>query len=211
VTLNMNHIVGRCDLLLVTLDTLRFDVATRLWREGRTPELARRLPPGGWEELHTPGSFTYAAHAAFFAGFDVPEHHPHTRNSAYIPAGLDAAVSWPSKDLRVSNPYPFHVRVRATAYRGILRIELMGARRAPRVEGNIRVVQRIRRSTEREVDTNMVLGTEEIVDEGEDGSVMERTRTVDWPDGAVTETVRLRYPVVTRLVRAGPQTIGGAE
>lgn len=149
--------------------------------------------------------------AAFFAGFDVPEQHPHTRNSTYIPAGLDAAVSWPNKDLRISNPHPFHVRVRATAYRGTLRIELMGARRAPRVEWNTSVIHRIRSVTEREVDTNMVLGTEEVVDEGEDGSLMERTRTVDWPDGAVTETVRLRYPVVTRLVRAGPQTIGGTE
>lgn len=147
--------------------------------------------------------------AAFFAGFDILEHHPHTRNSRYIPPGLDSAVSWPNKDLRISNPHDFHVRVRATAYRGTLRIELMGARRAPRVEWNTRVVRRIRRSTERELDPNMPLGTEEVIDEGEDGSVMERTRTVYWPSGPVTETGRLRYPVVTRLVRVGPQAVGG--
>jgi hypothetical protein len=28
-----------------------------------------RLLPGGWEERHSPGNFTYAAHHAFFAGF----------------------------------------------------------------------------------------------------------------------------------------------
>lgn len=149
--------------------------------------------------------------AAFFAGFDIAEHHPHTRNSTYIPAGLDSAVSWPNKDLRIVNPHDFHVRVRATAYRGTLRIELMGERRAPRVEWNTRIVRRIRRTTEREVDPNMPLGTEEVVDDGEDGSVMERTRTVYWPRGAVTQTVRLRYPVVTRLVRAGPGSLGGSE
>ena len=141
--------------------------------------------------------------AAFFAGFDITEHHPHTRNSSYIPAGLDSAVSWPNKDLVVQNTHPFHVRVHATAYRGTLRIELMGARRAPRVEWNTRTVRRIRRTTEREVDPSLPAGSEEVVDEGEDGSITERTRTVYWPRGAVTDTANLRYPVVTRLVHVG--------
>jgi arylsulfatase A-like enzyme len=65
----MNRIVGSHDLLLVTLDTLRYDVAVELAAAGRIPNLAGVLPDGVWEERHTPGSFTYAAHAAFFAGF----------------------------------------------------------------------------------------------------------------------------------------------
>ena len=145
--------------------------------------------------------------AAFFGGFDILEHHPHTRNSSYIAAGLDSAVSWPSKDLRIRNPYPFHVRVRVGSHRGHLRIELLGARRAPRVEWNTRVVSRQRRGVEREVDPNLPLGSEEIVDEGEDGMVMERTRTVFWTDGAITDTEMLRYPVVHELVRGGPQSV----
>lgn len=56
------------DILLVTLDALRFDVAETAWQENRTPFL-RSLIPNGWEPRHTPGSFTYAAHAALFAGF----------------------------------------------------------------------------------------------------------------------------------------------
>ncbi|WP_033337526.1 STM4013/SEN3800 family hydrolase [Catenuloplanes japonicus] len=64
----MRGLIGSHDLLLITLDTLRFDVADRLLAAGRTPTLARLLP-GGWERRHTPASFTYAAHHAFFAGF----------------------------------------------------------------------------------------------------------------------------------------------
>lgn len=56
------------DLLLMTFDALRFDVADLAWKEERTPFL-RSLLPSGWEPRHTPGSFTYAAHAALFAGF----------------------------------------------------------------------------------------------------------------------------------------------
>lgn len=140
--------------------------------------------------------------AAFFAGFEILEHHPHTRESSYIDAGLDSAVSWPNKDLRIKNPFPFYVRLHVRAYRGSLRVALMGARRAPRVEWSTRVVSRIPRGTETERVRGMPAGESVVVDEGEDGSVLERTRTIHWDDRAVTETVQLRYPVVHRLVRA---------
>jgi hypothetical protein len=65
----MNAIVGTHDILFVTLDTLRYDVARELCAAGRTPNLAALLPGGRWELRHTSGSFTYAAHQAFFAGF----------------------------------------------------------------------------------------------------------------------------------------------
>jgi len=68
VTLNMNAVVGRKDIVFLTLDTLRYDVAEACFRNGETPHLGR-IFPGGWEERHSPGSFTYAAHHAFFAGF----------------------------------------------------------------------------------------------------------------------------------------------
>jgi hypothetical protein len=77
---NMNEVVGTHDVLFLVFDTLRFDVAVDEWRGGRTPNLARVLPATGWEERHTPGSFTYAAHQAFFAGFlptpARPGRHP---------------------------------------------------------------------------------------------------------------------------------------
>jgi hypothetical protein len=66
--LDMNQIVGSHDIVFLVLDTLRFDVADELFQRGETPNIAR-LFPGGWEKRHTPASFTYAAHHAFFAGF----------------------------------------------------------------------------------------------------------------------------------------------
>lgn len=72
-------LIGACDLVWITLDTLRYDVAAAALVAGETPHLAARLP-GGWEERHAPGSFTYAAHQAIFAGFlptpARPGRHP---------------------------------------------------------------------------------------------------------------------------------------
>jgi hypothetical protein len=66
---DMRRIVGSHDVALVTLDTLRFDAAQFEWQAGGLPHLAPLLGPQGWQLCHTPGTFTYAAHCAFFAGF----------------------------------------------------------------------------------------------------------------------------------------------
>jgi len=70
-------LVGTHDLALITLDTLRYDVAAEELAAGRTPNLARLV--GTWQRRHSPGTFTYAGHAAFFAGFlptpDAPGRH----------------------------------------------------------------------------------------------------------------------------------------
>jgi Sulfatase len=67
--INMNEVVGRANFLFVTLDCLRYDVARRALAGGKTPNLRAVLPAGGWEARETPGTFTLAAHLAFFHGF----------------------------------------------------------------------------------------------------------------------------------------------
>lgn len=71
---------GSIDLLFLTLDTLRFDVAQQLWQEKQLVHLGPYLGDTGWECRHSPASFTYAAHQAFFAGFlptpQSPGLHP---------------------------------------------------------------------------------------------------------------------------------------
>jgi len=67
--IDVRALVGSHDILFMTFDTLRYDVAQALWREGRTPALAGLLPATGWEARHSPATFTFAAHQAFFAGF----------------------------------------------------------------------------------------------------------------------------------------------
>ncbi len=78
--INMRALIGTHDVLFITLDTLRYDVAQQAFMMGRTPFLGSLLPLTGWEQRHTPGSFTYAAHHAFFAGFlptpITPPPHP---------------------------------------------------------------------------------------------------------------------------------------
>ncbi len=78
--LSLSQFVGSHDIVLITLDTLRYDVAVRALELGLTPAIERRIPGSHWEHRHSPASFTYAAHHAFFAGFlptpAKPGRHP---------------------------------------------------------------------------------------------------------------------------------------
>lgn len=65
---NMNQLIGTHDLIWIVVDALRFDVAEQEMNAGHLPNLAA-LFPHGWEKRHSPGSFTFPAHQAFFAGF----------------------------------------------------------------------------------------------------------------------------------------------
>jgi hypothetical protein len=68
-TFDMHKILGQAHILMISFDTLRYDVAQQELQKGNTPNIAKVLPASGWQESHSPGSFTYAAHTAFFAGF----------------------------------------------------------------------------------------------------------------------------------------------
>jgi hypothetical protein len=90
----MKHLIGNADILFITLDTLRYDAAQEAWRAGRLKTLEKYLGKDGWERRHSPGSFTYAAHHAFFAGF-LPTpigSGPHARLFAAEFAGSESTV-----------------------------------------------------------------------------------------------------------------------
>jgi hypothetical protein len=99
--MNLTELVGSHDILFITLDTLRYDVACAALAAGQTPNLARWLPEGQWEECHTPGSFTYAAHQAFFAGFLPTPAKPSPQVAARLFATRFAGSQTTTKDTLV--------------------------------------------------------------------------------------------------------------
>jgi predicted AlkP superfamily pyrophosphatase or phosphodiesterase len=79
--IDANAVVGQAGILLITLDSLRYDVARAAHASGDTPCLASRLPASGWQARHAPGTFTYPAHHAIFAGFLPKPARPGTPES----------------------------------------------------------------------------------------------------------------------------------
>lgn len=94
--LNARELIGRVNLALITLDSLRYDVACSALNGGDIPNLAALLPGGVWEERHSPGSFTYAAHHAFLSGF-LPTPARPGRHSRLFAAEFEGSTSTSSQ------------------------------------------------------------------------------------------------------------------
>jgi hypothetical protein len=67
--LDMNHLVGKVNVLWITLDSLRYDTAQQALYRGKTPFFQKFLPQGTWEKREAPGTFTLPSHTAYFHGF----------------------------------------------------------------------------------------------------------------------------------------------
>jgi vancomycin resistance protein YoaR len=64
--------------------------------------------------------------AALLAGLDIVERNRHAWVPGYVPPGRDAAVAQFDVDLRLRNPYPWPVRLRASATADSLGFEVLG-------------------------------------------------------------------------------------
>lgn len=83
------QLVGSHDIVLVTLDSLRHDVAAAARAAGRTPCLDAVLP--AWEQRESPATFTLPAHQAFLAGF-LPSPAGSARPPRMFGARFEGAV-----------------------------------------------------------------------------------------------------------------------
>ena len=153
--------------------------------------------------------------AAFFAGLTVEEYRPHSRLAqfAVFRPGLDTMVAWPdharslseTQDLRLRNPYPFPVLVRARTERAgreaQLIVELYGAARSYRVSYAFEELPPTPAPELRRVDRTLSSGQQRVEREGTPGNVILRRRTIYTPTRAIEEVVRVSYPATPRIVR----------
>lgn len=141
--------------------------------------------------------------AAFFAGMEILERHPHTRPSGYIKMGLDATVVYPALNLRMRNNLPYPVVIHTRLGQGLARIELLGPRRT-RTVTFVRKIMHFDRFEEREVpDPNLPVGVRVLTQRGIPGFRIRRYRIVREGDQAVRERWEDAYPPTVQIWHVG--------
>ena len=144
--------------------------------------------------------------AAFFAGLDVIERHPHTRPSFYIKMGLDAAVAYPTLTLRLRNPNTFPVVLVESVRGGLVRAEILGPKRSQAVTF-VRKIDVASRFDERDVPEPRLPKGERILSQrGVPGFNVTRFRIVREGAFAYRERLSDVYPPTSQLWRVGTGT-----
>ena len=140
---------------------------------------------------------------AFFGGLDIVERLPHSRPSAYIPAGLDATVVYPSVDLKLRNPFGFPVVVHATVAGNKLRIELLGSDKPVNVGFATEVLATTPYA--RKVEEDATVRRPKRKQKGQDGVQPMRSRVFAFRDGRRrVERSRDAYPPTQEIWKVPP-------
>ena len=141
--------------------------------------------------------------AAFFAGLDILERHPHTRPSFYIKMGLDAAVAYPTLTLRLRNSFDFPVVLVESVRGGLVRAEVLGPKRTQSVTF-VRKIDEASRFDEREVlEPRLPRGARIVSQRGVPGFKVTRFRIVREGPFAYRERLSDLYPPTSQIVRVG--------
>jgi len=64
--------------------------------------------------------------AVLRANLEIVERYNHSSVVSYVDPGLDATISYGSRDLKFTNPRKYAVRINARATNGILEVEVRG-------------------------------------------------------------------------------------
>jgi vancomycin resistance protein YoaR len=149
--------------------------------------------------------------AAFFAGLDIVERHPHTRPSFYIKMGLDATVVYPTITLRLRNPFDHPVVLHETVRDGVVRAEILGPKRN-RTVTFVRKIDDVLPFAELErPDPKLPRGTRVLAQRGIPGFRTHRYRVVRDGPFAVRERWNDTYPPTNQIVRVGTGEAAEAE
>jgi len=140
---------------------------------------------------------------AFFGGLEIVQRLPHSRPSAYIPAGLDATVVYPTVDLKVRNPFSFPVVIHAKVSANVIEMELLGADKPVDVSFGKTVLSTT--PYDRKVEEDVKVAKPKRKQKGIDGMELLRSRVIAWHDGhRKVESSRDVYPPTKEVWQVPP-------
>jgi vancomycin resistance protein YoaR len=141
--------------------------------------------------------------AAFFAGLTIEERVPHSRPSSYIKLGLDATVSYPSKDLKIRNPLEYPVVIHFQVTDGVARVEI----RAKERPFTVSLLRRVIGTTPYPVrivdDADVPAGNEVVTQRGVPGYRVSRYRIIERDKVAYRFQSFDKYPPTVEFVHKG--------
>ncbi len=145
--------------------------------------------------------------AAFFAGLEIVERYPHTRPSSYIKMGLDATVVYPTINFRVRNAYDFPIVMHETVKNGMVRAEVLGAKRSRTVTLIRRIDAAIPYEEVERPDKDVPQGVRVLGQRGVPGFRLHRYRIVRDGTHATRERWSDVYPPTQQIIRVGTAPI----
>lgn len=143
--------------------------------------------------------------ATLIAGLDVVERHRHTWMPGYVPPGRDAAVAQTTTDLRLRNPFPTPVRLRAIIADDRVGFEILGRQPGPMARVASDTLATIAPVEVLKYDAHLPPGQRRLLTHGRPGTRVAVTRTfLHGPHPGRQELIsRDAYPAMNKIIAVG--------
>ncbi len=130
--------------------------------------------------------------AALYADLKIVSRLNHSYTVAYMPAGLDATVSYGTIDFLFRNNKKNPVKIKASASGGVLTVRIYGTKENDNtVVLDARTISYTPRGEKRVFDSSLPLGSEKVDHSGYDGAKAQVFKYIKAPDGTTISSVNL--------------------
>ena len=147
-------------------------------------------------------------YCTLIADLETVERTNHGYTVSYLPAGLDATVSWPNLNFRFKNNANFPVKIVAWVEKKELYVELWGTKENDhRIELESNIISRKDYETVEEVDESLKPGQRKTANSGQAGITSEAYKLVYDGSGKLLSRTLISkdvYKPMTKVVLVGP-------
>lgn len=129
--------------------------------------------------------------SVLLSNLEVIERRNHSFQTSYLPAGLDATVSWGSIDFKFKNNRKYPVKIVSKAQDGVVKVELYGIKQAEDYDVKLesKEISVIPMKTITEIDTSLAKGSQIVTQYGDDGCTSETYKILSKNGVVVSKTL----------------------
>jgi vancomycin resistance protein YoaR len=144
--------------------------------------------------------------AAFFGGYDIVEHKPHSYYISRYPPGRESTINYPNVDVKVRNNSPYGILVDTSFTDTSITVTFWGRKWVEVESSTGEPHNHTSPQTEVRDNPDLAPGTEQVVQTGGTGFDIVVTRTLRFDDGSTeSEEFFTRYLAEPRIVERGPK------
>ena len=145
--------------------------------------------------------------AVVFADLDVTVRRNHQFITSYLPGGKDATVVWGSQDFKFKNSRKYPIRITASVSGGVATIQIWGHKEDIEYDISIETkkIATIAYTTQYINDSSLPVGTQKVVQNGNNGSKYEAYKVKRLNGEVVSRTLLSKdtYNAMQKIVRVG--------
>ena len=129
--------------------------------------------------------------SVLLSNLEIVERRNHSFQTSYLPAGLDATVSWGSIDFRFKNTRKYPIKIVAKAQDGVVKVDLYGIKQEDDydVKLDAKEISIIPMKTITEKDSSLAKGSQVVTQYGDDGCTSETYKILSKNGIVVSKTL----------------------